>query len=67
MGYKDITVKYAESFEREGTVINQSPAYSTAPNLDKTASIVLTVAKNDTTETPSQTVPEESDGDAQVQ
>ncbi len=67
LGYKDITVKYAESFEREGTVINQSPAYSTAPNLDKTASIVLTVAKNDTTETPSQTVPEESDGDAQVQ
>ena len=67
LGYKDITVKYAESFEREGTVINQSPAYSTAPNLDKTASIVLTVAKNDTTETPSQTVPEESDGDARVQ
>ncbi|MGN1317028.1 MAG: Stk1 family PASTA domain-containing Ser/Thr kinase [Acutalibacteraceae bacterium] len=67
LGYKNITVKYAESFEREGTVINQSPAYSTAPNLDKTASIVLTVAKNDITETPSQAIPDESGEDAQVQ
>lgn len=43
-GYKNVTVKYEESFEKAGTVINQSPVQSSAPHLDKTASIVLTVA-----------------------
>lgn len=43
-GYKNVTVEYEESFEKEGTVINQSPVKSSAPHLDKTASIVLTIA-----------------------
>ncbi len=67
LGYKNITVKYTESFEKEGTVILQSPAYSTAPNLDKTASIVLTISKNDISEATSQTTTEESSADAQEQ
>ena len=58
-GYKNITVQYEESFEKEGTVINQSPIKSSAPHLDKTASIVLTIAvteiiSDDTGEVPEQ-------------
>ena len=41
----NIVLTRDESFEKEGTVINQSPAYATTPNLDKTAAIVLTVSK----------------------
>ncbi len=67
LGYKNVTVKYEESFEKEGTVINQSPVYSTAPNLDKTASIVLTVSKKNVTEPTQSTIPEESSTEAQVQ
>ncbi len=67
LGYKNVTVKYEESFEKEGTVINQSPAYSTAPNLDKTTTIVLTVSKKEVTETTQPTLPEESSTDEQVQ
>ncbi|MBE6799909.1 MAG: Stk1 family PASTA domain-containing Ser/Thr kinase [Ruminococcaceae bacterium] len=67
LGYKNVTVKYEESFEKEGTVINQSPAYSTAPNLDKTTSIVLTVSRKEVTETTQTTLPEESSTDAQVE
>lgn len=67
LGYKNITVKYTESFEKEGTVILQSPAYSTAPNLDKTASIVLTISKNDISEATSQATTEESSANAQEQ
>ena len=60
LGYKNITVKYEESFEKEGTVISQSPAYSTAPNLDKTTNIVLTISKMEVTEPTQPTFPEES-------
>lgn len=67
LGYKNITVKYVESFEKEETVISQSPAYSTAPNLDKTAAIVLTVAKSDVTDVPIQPGVTESDTDVQEQ
>ncbi len=45
-GYKTITLKYEVSFEKPGTVIKQSPGFDTAPHLDKTASIVLTIAKD---------------------
>ena len=45
-GYKNITLKYEVSFEKAGTVIKQSPVYNSAPHLDKTTSIVLTVAKD---------------------
>ena len=44
-GYKNITLKYEVSFEKAGTVIKQSPVYNSAPHLDKTTLIVLTVAK----------------------
>ena len=54
LGYKNITVKYEESFEDEGTVISQSPSYGTAPNLDKTTNIVLTVSKKNVTEPTTQ-------------
>ncbi len=67
LGYKNVTVKYEESFEKEGTVISQSPAYSTAPNLDKTTTIVLTVSKKEVTEPTQPTLPEESSTEAQVQ
>ena len=67
LGYKNVTVRYEESFEKEGTVINQSPAYSTAPNLDKTTTIVLTVSKKEVTEPTQPTLPEESSTDVQVQ
>ncbi len=67
LGYKNVTVKYEESFEKEGTVISQSPAYSTAPNLDKTTAIVLTVSKNETTQAATPIVPEESSSGEQVQ
>ena len=67
LGYRNVTVKYEESFEKEGTVINQSPAYSTAPNLDKTTAIVLTVSKKEVTEPTQPILPEESSTDAQMQ
>lgn len=47
-GYTNISVVYEKSFEAEGTVFRQSPEYSTAPNLDKTTVIVLTVSRNET-------------------
>ncbi len=67
LGYKNITVKYEESFEKEGTVISQSPSYATAPNLDKTANIVLTVSKNETTQSATPIIPEESSTEEQAQ
>ncbi len=67
LGYKNVMVKYEESFEKEGTVISQSPSYSTAPNLDKTTTIVLTVSRNETTQPETSTIPEESSTEEQVQ
>lgn len=71
LGYKNITVKYEESFEKEGTVISQSPAYSTAPNLDKTTNIVLTVSQKEstiiTTQPTQTTLPEESSTEEQTE
>ncbi len=49
-GYKNITVRYETSFEKAGTVIKQSPIFSTAPHLDKTTTIVLTIAKDASSE-----------------
>ena len=68
LGYKNVTVKYEESFEKEGTVISQSPAYATAPNLDKTTNIVLTICKKgvgESSTTPM--IPEESSSETQAQ
>lgn len=66
LGYNNVTVIYEESFEKEGTVINQSPAYSTAPNLDKTTSIVLTVSKKEEPQSDTTTLPEESSTEEQT-
>ncbi len=44
-GYTNITVNEISSPEEAGTVVNQSPSQSSAPNLDKTATIVLSVSK----------------------
>lgn len=52
-GYNNVTVVYEESYQAEGTVIKQSPDYSTAPHLDKTAAIVLTVSKTEVVVEPS--------------
>ncbi len=57
-GYYNISVVEVPSSERAGTVIGQSPSHSSAPNLDKTATIVLTVAAAETTQpTQPPTVP----------
>ncbi len=60
-GYKNVTVVYEQSFEKENTVIRQSPSYSSAPHLDKTASIVLTISKTEVTTTEQQPVVESSE------
>lgn len=49
-GYYNISVVEVASSERAGTVIGQSPSHSSAPNLDKTATIVLTVAAAEPTQ-----------------
>ena len=68
LGYKNVTVTYEESFEKEGTVINQSPSYITAPNLDRTTNIVLTVSKKGAVESTTEiNVPQESTTEEQVQ
>ena len=67
LGYNNVTVKYEKSFEKEGTVINQSPAYDSAPNLDKTTAIVLTVVKNEVPESTETTAPQESSTEEQIQ
>ncbi len=59
--YHNISIVYEESMEPEGTVIKQSPSYSSAPNLDLTTNIVLTVSKKNVVVTPP-----ESDTQAQV-
>lgn len=43
-GYKNIRIEYTKSTYEEGVVLNQSPSYSSAPHIDKTATIVLTVS-----------------------
>ncbi len=43
-GFTNVTVNEVASSEVPGTVISQSPTQSSAPNLDNTATIVLTVA-----------------------
>lgn len=51
-GYYNISFVEIQSNENPGTVVGQSPSYSSAPNLDKTATIVLSVAAAETTEAP---------------
>lgn len=49
-GYNSITVKTEVSSETPGTVIAQSPKFSSAPHLDTSAVIVITVAVSETPE-----------------
>lgn len=48
-GYHNISFVEVQSDAKPGTVLAQSPTYSSAPNLDKTAMIVLSVAVAETT------------------
>ncbi len=45
-GYTNITVTEVDSPEEAGVVVNQSPSQNSAPNLDKTATVVLYVSKD---------------------
>ena len=55
-GYHNIAFVDVQSDEVPGTVISQSPLQSSAPNLDKTATIVLSIAAEETTQPPT-TIP----------
>ncbi len=65
-GYNNVTIQEQESDSAEGTVLGQSPSQSSAPNLDKTATIVLTVAKAKQSDIVDATV-EDTSNEAQVQ
>ena len=65
-GYNNITIQEQESDSAEGTVLGQSPSQGSAPNLDKTATIVLTVAKPKQSGSVDATV-EDTSSEAQVQ
>ena len=65
-GYNNITIQEQESDSAPGTVLGQSPSQSSAPNLDKTATIVLTVAKAKQSDIADATV-EDTSNEAQVQ
>ncbi len=45
-GYKNVSVQYQESFEKEGTVISQTPTYSSEEKVEKSTQIILVVARN---------------------
>lgn len=51
-GYNNVTIKTEISSEPEGTVIAQTPKQSSAPNLDSSTTIVLTVAAAEKTTAP---------------
>ncbi|MBR5442746.1 MAG: Stk1 family PASTA domain-containing Ser/Thr kinase [Clostridia bacterium] len=55
-GYYNINIQTAPSTEKPGTVISQTPKYSSAANLDTSTIIVLTIAEEEkTTKAPSTT------------
>ena len=51
-GYNNINFQSAPSTEKPGTVISQTPKYSSAANLDTSTIIVLTIAEEETTKAP---------------
>lgn len=65
-GYNNINIQEQESDSPAGTVLGQSPSHSSAPNLDSTATIVLTVAKAKQVDNVDTPVEDTSDG-VQVQ
>ena len=66
-GYNNITIQEQESSENPGVVINQSPSQSSAPSLDKTATIVLTVSKDKSNSAVTPSLEETSENITQVQ
>ncbi len=66
-GYNNITYVEVVSDAKAGSIIGQSPSYSSAPNLDKTATIVLTVAIEETTAAPEPSTDSNLDNGAQGQ
>ena len=66
-GYNNITIVEQESSENPGVVINQSPSQGSAPSLDKTATIVLTVSKEKSDIGVDATQPVTSENTTQVQ
>ena len=56
-GYYNINFQTAPSTEKAGTVISQTPKYSSAANLDTSTIIVLTIAEEEKTKAPSTTAP----------
>jgi serine/threonine-protein kinase len=56
-GYNNINFQSAPSTEKPGTVISQTPKYSSAANLDTSTIIVLTIAEEETTKAPITTAP----------
>ncbi len=52
LGYKNIQVIRQSSTQPAGTVISQSPTYSSAPHVDVGTTIVLTVSKGNVEDTP---------------
>ena len=66
-GYNNITIVEQESSENPGVVINQSPSQGSAPSLDKTATIVLTVSKEKSDIGVDATQPDTSENTTQVQ
>ncbi len=66
-GYNNITIVEQESSENPGVVISQSPSQGSAPSLDKTATIVLTVSKEKSDISVDATQPDTSENTTQVQ
>ncbi len=58
-GYTNVSTVEIVSDEPVGTVVAQSPVSSSAPNLDKTAMIVLSIAVSELSSTPEETQPVE--------
>ena len=53
LGYRTIQLNRIESEEPAGTVLEQSPTFSSAPHVDTNTTIVLTVSKGSEVEEPS--------------
>lgn len=67
-GYNNINFQSAPSTEKPGTVISQTPKYSSAANLDTSTIIVLTVAEEEkTTKAPSTTSAPVTEADTTIE
>lgn len=62
LGYRNIQKVYEVSTQAEGTVIAQSPTYSSAPHVDVNTTIVLTISRSNTPEPESTDVYNDLEG-----